>query len=160
METMKYIGLCAAGLAVDAACMLGDWQLMQIVDFYYDSAVLFLIVGAALCIGSGFAHAAFMNIIRKRLSKKASVYLRVVFAAPLAVSVFVFVLALVLDRTLWAERTGFFNYSPAISMVIISVYSAAALMICWLSTICVDHHWGKGKTVKPVESDEHGGDGK
>ena len=160
MRTLKYIGLCAAGLVVDAACMMCDWLLLRIIDFCYNSAVLYLIVGVALCIASGFAHAAFMNIIRKRLSKKASVYPRVVFAAPLAVSVFVFVLALILYRTLWAERTGFFDYSPAISMVIISVYSAAVLIVSWISTLCIDCHLGKGEPAKFVESDEHGRDGK
>lgn len=65
MINLKYAGLCAAGLAMNLACLLIDSFLGSTLD--YDIPMYFL-VGILLCIGSGFAHAAFMNIIRKSLS--------------------------------------------------------------------------------------------
>ena len=66
MIKLKYAGLCAAGLSMNLACLLIDSFLGSTLD--YDIPMYFL-VGILLCIGSGFAHAAFMNIIRETLNK-------------------------------------------------------------------------------------------
>ena len=68
MIKLKYAGICAAGLAMNLACLPIDWLFCYIFDLFYTVSIgLFIIVGAVLCIGSGFLHVAFMNIIRKRL---------------------------------------------------------------------------------------------
>lgn len=82
MIKLKYAGLCAAGLAMNLACLLIDWLFCYIFDLFYTVSIgLFIIVGAVLCIGSGFLHVAFMNIIRKRLMISSKWYFLTVFAA-------------------------------------------------------------------------------
>ena len=55
MKNLKYAGLCAAGIAVNFACPLIDWLFCYVFDLFYTVSIgLFVIVGAVLCIGSGF----------------------------------------------------------------------------------------------------------
>lgn len=80
MTKLKYAGLCAAGLAMNLACLLIDWLFCYIFDLFYTVSIgLFIIVGTVLCIGSGFLHVAFMNIIRKRLMISSKWYFLTVF---------------------------------------------------------------------------------
>ena len=113
MTKLKYAGVCAAGLAVELACLMIDLYLGSALGF---DIPLYLVVGILLCIGSDFAHVAFMNIIRKKLVRRSKWYLLAVFAAPLALCALAVVVAIVLDMTIWAERSGFFNFSPAVSI--------------------------------------------
>ena len=144
MIKLKYAGLCAAGLAMNLACLLIDSFLGSTLDF--DIPMCFL-VGILLCIGSGFAHAAFMNIIRKNLVRRSKWYLLAVFA--LAV-----VAAIVLDMTIWAERSGFFNFSPAVSIVLIAIGVAAVTSYSGIATLCVQPLLGVAEPDKNEERDQ------
>ena len=64
MIKLKYAGLCAAGLAMNLACLPIDWLFCYIFDLFYTVSIgLFIIVGAVLCIGSGFLHVAFIEMV-------------------------------------------------------------------------------------------------
>ena len=149
MINLKYAGLCAAGLAMNLACLLIDSFLGS--TLVYDIPMYFL-VGILLCIGSGFAHAAFMNIIRKKLVRRSKWYLLAVFAAPLALSALAVVAAFVLDMTIWAERSGFFNFSPAVSIVLIAIGVAAVTSYSGIATLCVQPLLG---VAEPDKGEEH-----
>lgn len=134
MTKLKYAGLCAAGLAVDLACLMIDLFLGSIMDF---DIYLCLCVGILLCIGSGFAHVAFMNIIRKKLVRRSKWYLLAVFGAPLALSALAFVLGIVLDLTVWSGRSGFFNYSPSVRILFAVIPIVVVSSISGIATLCV-----------------------
>ena len=146
MIKLKYAGLCAAGLAMNLACLLIDSFLGSTLDF---DIPLYFWVGILLCIGSGFAHAAFMNIIRKKLVRRSKWYLLAVFAAPLALSALAVVVAIVLDMTLWAERSGFFNFSPAISIFFVAVGVGVACSLSGIATLCIQQILGYTDSESP-----------
>ena len=146
MIKLKYAGLCAAGLAMNLACLLIDSFLGSTLDV--DIPMCFL-VGILLCIGSGFAHAAFMNLVRR-----SKWYLLAVFAAPLALSALAVVAAIVLDMTIWAERSGFFNFSPAVSIVLIAIGVAAVTSYSGIATLCVQPLLGVAEPDKNEERDQ------
>ena len=149
MIKLKYAGLCAAGLAMNLACLLIDSFLGSTLDF---DIPMYFLVGLLLCIGSGFAHAAFMNIIRKKLARRSKWYLLAVFAAPLALSALAVVAAFVLDMTVWAERSGFFNFSPAISIFFVAVGVGVACSLSGIATLCVQPLLG---VAEPDKGEEH-----
>lgn len=149
MIKLKYAGICAAGLAMNLACLLINSFLCSTLDF---DIPMYFLVGILLCIGSGFAHAAFMNIIRKKLVRRSKWYLLAVFAAPLALSGLAVLLAIVLDMTVWAERCGFFNFSPAVSIFLIAIGVAAVTSYSGIATLCVQPLLG---VAKPDKGEEH-----
>lgn len=149
MTKLKYAGLCAAGIAVDLACLLIDLYIGSALGF---DVYLYFGIGILLCIGSGFAHVAFMNIIRKKLVRRLKWYLLAVFAATLALSGLAVLLAIVLDMTVWAERSGFFNFSPAVSIVLIAIGVAAVTSYSGIATLCVQPLLG---VAEPDKGEEH-----
>lgn len=107
MINLKYAGLCAAGLAMNLACLPIDWLFCYIFDLFYTVSIgLFIIVGAVLCIGSGFLHVAFMNIIRKRLMISSKWYFLTVFAALVVLCGLGIILTFAFSESIWAGWDG------------------------------------------------------
>lgn len=107
MIKLKYAGLCAAGLAMNLACLPINWLFCYIFDLFYTVSIgLFIIVGAVLCIGSGFLHVAFMNIIRKRLMISSKWYFLTVFAALVVLCGLGIILTFAFSESIWAGWDG------------------------------------------------------
>ena len=107
MIKLKYAGICAAGLAMNLACLPIDWLFCYIFDLFYTVSIgLFIIVGAVLCIGSGFLHVAFMNIIRKRLMISSKWYFLTVFAALVVLCGLGIILTFAFSESIWAGWDG------------------------------------------------------
>jgi len=151
MTKLKYAGLCAAGLAVDLACLVIDSYLGSTMDF---DIYLYFGVVILLCIGSGFAHVAFMNIIRKMLVRQSKWNLLAVFAAPLALSALAFALGIVLDLTVWSGRSGFFNYSPSVRILFAVIPIVVVSSISGVATLCIQPLLGVAEPDKNEERDQ------
>ena len=136
---------------MDLACLMIDLYLGSALGF---DIPLYLVVGILLCIGSGFAHVAFMNIIRKKLVRRSKWYLLTVFAAPLALSALAFVLGIVLDLTVWSGRSGFFNYSPSVRILFAVIPIVVVSSISGIATLCVQPILGVAEPDKNEERDQ------
>ena len=83
MTKLKYAGLCAAGIIVDIICIFVDSIVCVKFDhFLINPQIVFVLIGLGLCIGAGFAHVAFMNIIMEKPVMRAKWYLLLVFVVP------------------------------------------------------------------------------
>lgn len=144
MRYLKYIGLCAAGLATDLAC------LASVAVFYalFESWALALFLGVVFCIVSGFANVAFMNIIRRKLALTAWWYALAVFIVPVVLSVLGIILTYVLWCTVW---TGWDGLGEALSLFFTSLGVGASSLVCGISAACVNGCLG-AEDPKPLKS--------
>lgn len=136
---------------MELACLVIDLFLGSTLGF---DIPLYLVVGILLCIGSGFAHVAFMNIIRKKLVRRSKWYLLAVFGAPLALSALAFALGIVLDLTVWSGRSGFFNYSPSVRILFAVIPIVVVSSISGIATLCVQPFLGVAEPDKNEERDQ------
>lgn len=131
MRYLKYMGLCAAGLATDLACL----ALVAVFFALFESWFLAFLLGVFLCVGSGFAHVAFMNIIRRKLALTAWWYVLAVFIVPVVLGVLGIILAFVLGDTVWAGWNGL---GKALSLFFTSLGVGVSSLICGISAACVN----------------------
>ena len=148
MKFWKYAGLCAAGSAVNFACLPLDWLFCCLLDSFFTVSIgLFIAVGIVLCIGSGFAHVAFLNVIRKKLMITTKWYFIAAFLFPLVLSGLGLILAFS------GVFSGWDGLGKALTLFFISLGIGASALISSISAVFVDHFLGV------PETDENG-DGK
>ena len=156
MTKLKFAGFCAAGLGTDLACTAVSLLLTGIMNNFFsmdfrDSLLVFIIAGVIMCIGSGFAHNAFRNIIREKLRIRSIWYTVAVFGAPMILGGIGVPLAWVLGQTIW---TGWDKLGYAMSLFTYSIAIAAASTLSYISTKCVEARFGCDEPAPPDKSDE------
>lgn len=148
MKFWKYAGLCATGSAVNFACLPLDWLFCCLLDSFFTVSIgLFIAVGIVLCIGSGFAHVAFLNVIRKNLMITTKWYFLAAFFFPVVLSGLGLILAFS------GVFSGWDGLGKALTLFFISLGIGASALISSISAVFVDHFLGV------PETDENG-DGK
>lgn len=148
MKFWKYAGLCATGSAVNFACLPLDWLFCCLLDSFFTVSIgLFIAVGIVLCIGSGFAHVAFLNVIRKNLMITTKWYFLAAFLFPLVLSGLGLILAF---SGVWS---GWDGLGKALTLFFISLGIGASALISCISAVFVDHFLG-------VPGPDENGDGK
>lgn len=157
MTKLKFVGFCAAGLGTDLACAAVSFLLtFEISDNLFslgfrESLLVFIISGVITCLGSGFAHNAFRNIIRVKLRIRSFWYTVAVFGTPIILGGLGVPLAWVLGQTIWTgwDKLGYVIYLFAFSVVI-----CLTSVLCYISTKCVEVHFGCDEPAPPEKSDE------
>lgn len=148
MKFWKYAGLCAAGSAVNFACLPLDWLFCCLLDSFCTVSIgLFIAVGIVLCIGSGFAHVAFLNVIRKNLMITTKWYFLAAFFFPVVLSGLGLILAF---SGVWS---GWDGLGKALTLFFISLGIGASALISSISAVFVDNFLG-------VPGPDENGDGK
>lgn len=152
MKKLKYAGLCAAGIAVNFACPLIDWLFCYVFDLFYTVSIgLFIIVGAVLCIGSGFLHVAFMNIIRKRLMMSSKWYFLTVFAALVVLCGLGIILTFAFSESICA---GWDGLGKAMTLFFFSIGIGGVAIVSGISTLCIQPLLGVAEPDKGEERDQ------
>ena len=154
MTKLKFAGLCAAGLGTDLACAAVSFLLTEILNNFLslefrDSLLVFIIAGVIMCIGSGFAHNAFRNIIRDKLQIRSIWYTVAVFGVPMILGGLGVPLAMVLGQTIW---TGWDKLGYAMSLFVYSIVVCSTSILCYISTKCVEARFGSDEPFPPDET--------
>lgn len=137
MKFWKYAGLCAAGSAVNFACLPLDWLFCYLLDSFCTVSIgLFIAVGIVLCIGSGFAHVAFLNVIRKNLMITTKWYFLAAFLFPLVLSGLGVILAFS------GVFSGWDGLGKALTLFFISIGIGASALISSISAVLVNQFLG------------------
>lgn len=157
MTKLKFAGFCAAGLGTDLACTAVSFLLTFVISdnlFSLDfrgSLLVFIIAGVVICIGSGFAHNAFRNIIRDKLQIRSIWYTVAVFGVPMILGGLGVPLAMVLGQTIW---TGWDKLGYAMSLFVYSIVVCSTSILCYISTKCVEARFGIDEPAPPEKPDE------
>lgn len=156
MTKLKFAGFCVAGLGTDLACAAVSLLLTEILNNFFsmgfrDSLLVFIIAGVVTCIGSGFAHNAFRNIIREKLRIRSIWYTVAVFGVPMILGGLGVPLAWVLGQTIW---TGWDKLGYAMSLFIYSIIVCLTSILCYISTKCVEARFGCDEPAPPEKPDK------
>ena len=139
MGKLNYAGICAAGIALNVACtVLFLFMRMQV---FIGNPYKFIpyLIDLALGIVAGFVHVQLMNIIRKKLEKKAFGYALAVFVVPMGLAILGVIIPFA-DNMSISIGIPMFVYSGAILPVII---------ISGISTLCFNQHFGAPEPALP-----------
>ena len=152
MKYLKYAGLCAAGIFVNLACLPIDWLFCYVFDLFYTVSIgLFIIVGAVLCIGSGFLHVAFMNIIRKKLMISSKWYFLTVFAALVVLCGLGIILTFAFSDSIWS---GWDGLGMALTLFFSSIGIGVVTIVSGIATLCIQPLLGVAEPDKNEERDQ------
>lgn len=133
MAKLKYAGLCTAGIALNVAC--STLCLFLIMQVFLGNPYEFIpyLIGLVLGIAAGFVHVLLMNIIRKKLEKRAFGYALAVFVVPMGLAILGVIVPFAAVSMGFGDRLSMFLYSFSILPVII---------VSGISTLCFSQHFG------------------
>ena len=140
MAKLKYTGLCAAGIALNVAC--AALCLFLIMQVFIGNPYEFIpyLIDFALGIVAGFVHVQLMNIIRKKLEKKAFGYALAVFVVPMGLAILGVIIPFAAVRM---------NFSVGLSMLMYSFSILPVIIVSGISTLCFNQHFGAPEPALP-----------